>query len=255
MAVVGKSETECYPLGLSQATLYDPDGVTPAEVTDRVIAAGGGHVVVHAACTPDGSFTSGSGGSGAKKLILTVSADPGVTYESIRDANQKGRLGIESGTDFVGTLRQTGVAEVYYIGSYHVTDMGAGKWRSITSQAHSGPIILHDTCCPDGSSSDSGSSDSGSGGSSGSGSAGSSDSGSGGSSGSGSAGSGSSSTGGSAGSGSSGVTVDVIVGLRLSGGQLQGQYKTVTVDASAVASPEWRNLIATETSQPVSCAP
>lgn len=206
MAVVGKSETECHPLGLSQATLYDPDGITPAEVTDRAIAAGGGHVVVHAACTPDGSFTSGSGGSGAKKLILTVSADPGVTYESIRDANQKGRLGIESGTDFVGTLRQTGVAEVYYIGSYHVTDMGAGKWRSITSQAHSGPIILHDTCCPDGSSSDSGSGDSGSFGSGDSGSSSDSGSGDSGSFGSGDSGSaaGSGGSGGGSGSGSTG---------------------------------------------------
>jgi hypothetical protein len=39
------------------------------------------------------------------------------------------------------------------------------------------------------------------------------------------------------------TTVDVLVGLRLDGTQLQGQYKTITVNASATASPEWRNLI------------
>jgi len=35
------------------------------------------------------------------------------------------------------------------------------------------------------------------------------------------------------------TTVDVLVGLRLSGGYLEGQYKTITVNASATASPEW----------------
>jgi len=39
------------------------------------------------------------------------------------------------------------------------------------------------------------------------------------------------------------TTVDVLVGLRLDGTELQGQYKTITVNASATASPEWRNLI------------
>ena len=180
MAVVGKSETECHPLGLSEATLYETDGVnlTAAEVTDRAIAAGGGHVVIHATCNPPdpASGGSGSGFDGAKKLILTVASDPGVTYAAIRDAKQKGRLGIESGNAFAETLRQSGVAEVFYIGSYHVTDMGAGKWRGVTAQAHSGPIILHDTCCPDGSSGSSGDSGSGvgdSGGAAGSGGSGS----------------------------------------------------------------------------------
>jgi hypothetical protein len=44
------------------------------------------------------------------------------------------------------------------------------------------------------------------------------------------------------------TTVDVLVGLRLDGTQLQGQYKTITVNASATASPEWRNLIPLTTS-------
>jgi hypothetical protein len=35
------------------------------------------------------------------------------------------------------------------------------------------------------------------------------------------------------------TTVDVLVGLRLNGGYLEGQYKTITVNASATASPEW----------------
>jgi len=39
------------------------------------------------------------------------------------------------------------------------------------------------------------------------------------------------------------TTVDVLVGLRLNGTQLQGQYKTITVNASTAASPEWVDLI------------
>jgi len=39
------------------------------------------------------------------------------------------------------------------------------------------------------------------------------------------------------------TNVDVLVGLRLDGTQLQGQYKTITVNASTAASPEWVNLI------------
>ena len=35
------------------------------------------------------------------------------------------------------------------------------------------------------------------------------------------------------------TTVNVLVGLRLNGGYLEGQYKTITVNASATASPEW----------------
>ena len=44
------------------------------------------------------------------------------------------------------------------------------------------------------------------------------------------------------------TTVDVLVGLRLNGTQLQGQYKTITVNASTAASPEWVDLIALTTS-------
>jgi hypothetical protein len=39
------------------------------------------------------------------------------------------------------------------------------------------------------------------------------------------------------------TTVDVLVGLRLNGTQLQGQYKTITVNAATAASPEWVDLI------------
>ena len=44
------------------------------------------------------------------------------------------------------------------------------------------------------------------------------------------------------------TTVNVLVGLRLNGTQLQGQYKTITVNASAPAYPEWVDLIALTTS-------
>jgi hypothetical protein len=44
------------------------------------------------------------------------------------------------------------------------------------------------------------------------------------------------------------TTVNVLVGLRLNGTQLQGQYKTITVNASTAASPEWVDLIALTTS-------
>jgi hypothetical protein len=49
------------------------------------------------------------------------------------------------------------------------------------------------------------------------------------------------------------TTVDVLVGLRLNGTQLQGQYKTITVNASATASPEWVDLITTTASVPDTC--
>ena len=39
------------------------------------------------------------------------------------------------------------------------------------------------------------------------------------------------------------TNVDVLVGLRLNGTQLQGQYKTITVNAMATPSPEWVDLI------------
>jgi hypothetical protein len=44
------------------------------------------------------------------------------------------------------------------------------------------------------------------------------------------------------------TTVNVLVGLRLDGTQLQGQYKTITVNASTAASPEWVDLIPLTTS-------
>ena len=44
------------------------------------------------------------------------------------------------------------------------------------------------------------------------------------------------------------VTVNVLVGLRLNGTQLQGQYKTITVNASTPTSPEWVDLIGLTTS-------
>lgn len=49
------------------------------------------------------------------------------------------------------------------------------------------------------------------------------------------------------------VTVDVLVGLQLITGQLQGQYKTITVLASTAADPEWRNLLAITASLPAAC--
>ena len=44
------------------------------------------------------------------------------------------------------------------------------------------------------------------------------------------------------------VTVDVLVGLRLNGTELQGQYRTITVNAVATPSPEWVKLIDLTTS-------
>jgi len=44
------------------------------------------------------------------------------------------------------------------------------------------------------------------------------------------------------------TNVNVLVGLRLNGTQLQGQYKTITVNAVAIPSPEWVDLIALTTS-------
>jgi len=49
------------------------------------------------------------------------------------------------------------------------------------------------------------------------------------------------------------TTVNVLVGLRLNGGYLEGQYKTITVNASATASPEWVGLITTTASVPDTC--
>lgn len=44
------------------------------------------------------------------------------------------------------------------------------------------------------------------------------------------------------------TNVNVLVGLRLNGTELQGQYKTITVNASQAASPEWVKLIDLTTS-------
>jgi len=49
------------------------------------------------------------------------------------------------------------------------------------------------------------------------------------------------------------TTVDVLVGLRLSGGYLQGQYKTIKVNASTPTSPEWQNLFPVTASQTTAC--
>jgi hypothetical protein len=51
----------------------------------------------------------------------------------------------------------------------------------------------------------------------------------------------------------SGKPVDVLVGMRLYGGQLQGKYKTVWVMDDEAGDPEWRNLIAMKTSVPTTC--
>jgi hypothetical protein len=44
------------------------------------------------------------------------------------------------------------------------------------------------------------------------------------------------------------TTVDVLVGLRLNGTELQGQYRTITVLAVATPSPDWVKLIDLTTS-------
>jgi hypothetical protein len=49
------------------------------------------------------------------------------------------------------------------------------------------------------------------------------------------------------------TTVDVLVGLRLNGGYLEGQYRTIKVNAVSTPSPEWVNLITTTASVPDTC--
>lgn len=147
MAVVGKDE--CHPLGLSEAVLYS-DCEEIADSVD-IETDGGGHVIVYASCCEIDT---------AKKLFLKIVPDSSVTYEIIRDAQQKGELGIASGRETAETCRSSGSAEVYYIGSYHVKAMGGGVWQRITCQAHTGPIVLSDTCCGSSSSSDDSSDDS-----------------------------------------------------------------------------------------------
>ena len=39
------------------------------------------------------------------------------------------------------------------------------------------------------------------------------------------------------------TTVDVLVGLRLNGTELQGQYRTITVLAATIPTPQWVDLI------------
>ena len=180
MAVVGKDE--CLPLGLSQAVLYETCGAETEADTEDITQSGSGHVIVYSGCCPDELV---------KKLFLAIVEEP-ISYNEIRDAKQKGQLGLPSGVAAAETFRQTGddANEVYYIGSFLVTDVGGGQYERITVQAHSGPVILSDTCCDSSSSSGSGSSSSSSssgssGDSSSGGSSGGSGSGSGGSGGSG----------------------------------------------------------------------
>ena len=49
------------------------------------------------------------------------------------------------------------------------------------------------------------------------------------------------------------VQIDVLVGLRLYGGQLQGKYAKVWVMTPEASSPEWVSLIATTASVPATC--
>jgi hypothetical protein len=49
------------------------------------------------------------------------------------------------------------------------------------------------------------------------------------------------------------VQIDVLVGLRLYGGKLQGQYKKVWVMDDEASSPEWVDLITTTASVPDTC--
>lgn len=49
------------------------------------------------------------------------------------------------------------------------------------------------------------------------------------------------------------VPVNVLVGMRLYGGQIQGQYKRVWVLKSQASDPEWVNLIATTPSATTAC--
>ena len=49
------------------------------------------------------------------------------------------------------------------------------------------------------------------------------------------------------------VQIDVLVGLRLYGGELQGQYKKVWVMDDEASSPEWVDLITTTASVPDTC--
>lgn len=150
VAVVGKDE--CYPLGLSQAMLFE-DCQTEADTYD-IAQSGSGHVIVYAGCCPDESV---------KKLFLAIVPEV-ISYAEMRDAKQKGQLGLglEAGIAAAETFRESGAAvkEVYYIGSYLVTDVGGGQFERITVQAHSGPVIISDTCCDSSSSSSSSSSDS-----------------------------------------------------------------------------------------------
>lgn len=150
VAVVGKDE--CMPIGLSEATLYEDDCKTLA-VTSGVSVSGGGHIFIVARCCPD---------QDAKRLIYIRQSDSGVTAVKIRTALQKSELGIEEGRTMLETLREVEDGEVYYIGSYHVTHLGDDTYESIAVQAHSGPVLLSNTCCG----SSSGSSDSSSSGSS-----------------------------------------------------------------------------------------
>jgi hypothetical protein len=149
--VVGKADTECMPLGLNEVKLYEPDDCNEEADTTNITLIDGGHVIISAKCCE---------GQTVKRLSLHIIEDNTVTYEMIRDANQKGELGIEEGRDEAEIIRALpGVREVFYIGSYHITNMGGGSFRSLTCQAYSGPVILHDTCCDGSSSSGDGSSD------------------------------------------------------------------------------------------------
>jgi len=49
------------------------------------------------------------------------------------------------------------------------------------------------------------------------------------------------------------TSVDVLIGLRLNGGYLEGQYRTIKVNAVSTPSPEWVNLITTTASVPDTC--
>lgn len=102
---------------------------------------GGGHVMIVASCEGPTKF---------KRLNVEHTPDNSVTYQQILAAKQAGELGIHQGRSLLNTIQadlvSTGL-EAYYIGSYHVKRVGPNAWQRITCQAHSGPIILQNSCC------------------------------------------------------------------------------------------------------------
>jgi hypothetical protein len=148
-AVVNSGSSACIPPGLNEATLYQEDCSTKVKPGD-IGADRSSHVFIIVKCCKNTRERPKD--PPEKRLILKLVPDSKIDGEIKALGQQLGNLGLPSGRKALETLRKTD-PNVWYIGSFSVADLGNGKgnWAAdrLVVQAHSGPIVIDQSCCDD----------------------------------------------------------------------------------------------------------